>query len=327
VITAWRIVRKEFVDDVFSGEGARLYAGRWHSAGHRLIYTASNLSLATLELMVNTPRALLLRNYVVASCTFAEVIVEELDFARLPSNWRDYPAPAQLQKLGVEWLLGESSAVLSVPSAVTPEERNYLINPEHEHFRSVDCGIARPFDIDVRLLTYDTHRESAPLIRLRHLLPSKRGEGYQCNTQFRAARDSVASVAFSPPQRGEGGRRPDEGLPSRWDSEWKPAIARRTQSCRTSMCARSPMTRCARISVVASTPSRARSRHHSLNATTMLPLGDLLVHVREWTGASPAEVLPLFRGSSRVSQGAADELDDLAQAINANADADVAGGR
>ena len=49
--------------------------------------------------------------------------------------------------------LNRSSAVLSVPSAVTPEERNYLINPEHEHFRSVDVGSSRPFQIDLRLLT------------------------------------------------------------------------------------------------------------------------------------------------------------------------------
>ena len=153
MITAWRIVKKEFADDVFSGEGARLYAGRWHSAGHRLVYTAESISLATLELMVNTPRALLLRGFSIASCTFPHALVEELDPTKLPANWRDYPAPAEVQKLGVEWLLNESSAVLSVPSAVTPEERNYLINPEHEDFRSVHCGIARPFDIDVRLIT------------------------------------------------------------------------------------------------------------------------------------------------------------------------------
>ena len=117
------------------------------------MYTASNLSLATLELIVNTPRARLLSDYVVASCTFPEVLVEDLDEKQLPPNWRDYPPPPELKNLGTAWLLSGSSAVLSVPSAVTPEERNYLINPEHEHFRSVDVGSSRPFQIDLRLLT------------------------------------------------------------------------------------------------------------------------------------------------------------------------------
>ncbi|HEX6640062.1 MAG TPA: RES family NAD+ phosphorylase [Thermoanaerobaculia bacterium] len=128
MIAAWRIVKERFADDVFSGEGARLFGGRWNKPNHRVVYTA-------------------------ASCTFPEVLVEDLDATRLPKNWRDYPAPAELQQLVVEWLLNGSSAVISVPSAVTPEERNYLINPEHEHFRSVDCGQSRAFKIDLRLLT------------------------------------------------------------------------------------------------------------------------------------------------------------------------------
>jgi RES domain-containing protein len=153
VITTWRIVDSRYADDIFSGEGSRRIGARWHKAGHRVVYTSETISLATLELIANTPRAKLLSRYVVASCTFPEVLVENVDIERLPANWRDYPPPSELQQLGTAWLLSGSSAVLSVPSAVTPEERNYLINPEHEHFRSVDVGSSRPFQIDLRLLT------------------------------------------------------------------------------------------------------------------------------------------------------------------------------
>lgn len=118
-----------------------------------MVYTASGVSLATLELIVATPRAQLLSAFVISSCTFPEVLVEEVDETRLPTNWRDYPSPPELKELGTAWLASGSSAVLSVPSAVTPEERNYLLNPEHEHFRSVDVGTSRPFHIDLRLLT------------------------------------------------------------------------------------------------------------------------------------------------------------------------------
>jgi len=153
VITAWRIVRAEYADDIFGGEGARRFGGRWNKVGHRVAYTASSVSLATLELLVTTPRAQLLSAFVITSCTFPEVLVDDVDETQLPPNWRDYPTPPELQKLGTEWLLSGSSAVLSVPSAVTPEERNYLINPEHEHFRSVDVGPFRAFQLDLRLLT------------------------------------------------------------------------------------------------------------------------------------------------------------------------------
>jgi RES domain-containing protein len=81
------------------------------------------------------------------------VLVEEIDEKRLPTNWRDFPAPPEVQQLGTDWILNASSAVLSVPSAVIPEERNYLLNPEHEHFRSVDVGPSRPFELDLRFLT------------------------------------------------------------------------------------------------------------------------------------------------------------------------------
>lgn len=109
---------------------------------------------------------------------------------------------------------------------------------------------------------------------------------------------------------------------AKWDSEWKPAITQENhelQAIDTRALSddelRAHLKRC--FDAVA----RAVTRHHSLNATTMLPLGDFLAHVKEWTGAAPSEVLPLFRGASRVSQGAADELDALARAIEQSPDA------
>ena len=107
-----------------------------------------------------------------------------------------------------------------------------------------------------------------------------------------------------------------------WDTKWKPGITRENDELQaidaralSDDALRAHLKRC--FDVLA----HAVGRHHSLNATAMLPLGDFLVHVREWTGAAPAEVLPLFRGASRVSQGAADELDALARAIDDSADA------
>ena len=53
MIRAWRIVKTRYSADAFSGEGARLYGGRWNSPGVAMVYTAGSKSLATLEVLVH----------------------------------------------------------------------------------------------------------------------------------------------------------------------------------------------------------------------------------------------------------------------------------
>lgn len=152
MITAWRIVRAIHADEAFTGKGARATFGRWH-ASVPIVYTASSVSLATLELLVRLRRSEKLDELVIIACYFPEAVVESLDRRLLPLNWRDAPPPSALPEIGNAWLLKGSSVVFEVPSAVTPEESNYLLNPEHPDFASVDIGDARPFTPDPRLLT------------------------------------------------------------------------------------------------------------------------------------------------------------------------------
>lgn len=102
----------------------------------------------------------------------------------------------------------------------------------------------------------------------------------------------------------------------RWDKEWKPAIERENTSLQNvDLRAMDDQAFLAHLHRCFDAVRRAIVRHHSLNATAMLPLGDFLVNVQQWTGLAPAAVLPLLRGASRVSQGAATELGELAAAI------------
>jgi RES domain-containing protein len=152
VITAWRIVHPKYADDAFSGEGPRLRGGRWNRSGTIVVYTSASISLATLELLAHNQRALRLPEYFLFSCSFPEAVVETVPRTSLPKNWRDYPAPPELQEIGNAWLAGRESAVLEVPSVIT-EEPNYILNPAHEDFKSVAVGQPRPFKIDLRFLT------------------------------------------------------------------------------------------------------------------------------------------------------------------------------
>jgi rifampicin phosphotransferase len=62
--------------------------------------------------------------------------------------------------------------------------------------------------------------------------------------------------------------------------------------------------------------------HHRYTITCTLPVGDLLVHVSDWTGDPPGAILAMLRGSTPVSNGIlASELEELAVALRAAPDA------
>jgi pyruvate,water dikinase len=57
------------------------------------------------------------------------------------------------------------------------------------------------------------------------------------------------------------------------------------------------------------------AQHMRFTAGAVLPTGDFLAHVMEWTGLPPAELLGLLRGSAPVSAGGSDELERLKAAF------------
>jgi len=62
-------------------------------------------------------------------------------------------------------------------------------------------------------------------------------------------------------------------------------------------------------------------QHMRFTAAAVVPTGDFLAHVGEWTGLPPAELLSLMRGSSPTSAGASAQLERLIAAVRKDADA------
>ena len=60
------------------------------------------------------------------------------------------------------------------------------------------------------------------------------------------------------------------------------------------------------------------AQHMRHTASAVVPTGDLLAHVGDWTDVPPAEVLGLMRGASPVSAGASAELERLIAAFEAD---------
>ena len=148
--TVWRIVTARFADVAFSGEGARRYGGRWNRKGVPLVYTAGSQSLAMLELLVQD-EPLRARYMTIPAQIPADLTIARLSREQLPTDWRDAGAVETLRALGTEWAAGLATAVLAVPSAVVPDETNYLLNPRHPDFGRIALGTARELITDLRL--------------------------------------------------------------------------------------------------------------------------------------------------------------------------------
>lgn len=152
IITAWRIALAPQADTAFSGIGAWLEGGRWNRKGIHMIYTAGSLSLAALEIVVHLPEeALLYSEYVCIPVRFDAGQVTELARSSLPENWYCHPPGESTQDIGTAWAIAKGSLVLKVPSAVIPEEHNYLINPNHPDAARLEIGAAKPFGFDPRI--------------------------------------------------------------------------------------------------------------------------------------------------------------------------------
>jgi RES domain-containing protein len=148
---AWRIVKARRAATAFDGHGAAEYGGRWNSIRVPIIYTSGSKALAALEILVHlNPRVLFV--YAVFRLKFDDALIEKVSPGRLPADWKVEPPPASTQTYGDEWVRKAQSAVLEVPSAIIPEESNYLLNPAHRDFKKISIGKAEKFSLDQRLV-------------------------------------------------------------------------------------------------------------------------------------------------------------------------------
>jgi RES domain-containing protein len=150
---AWRIVKRRHAKDAFDGEGARLYGGRWNSPGVAVVYASDSRALAALEILAGLQSNFPLPDYILIPVDFGESLVVTLEVEGLPEDWRKNPPPASTQRLGDDWVAREESVVLKVPSALVPQESNYVLNPRHPSFSEIKVGKPESLAIDPRLIS------------------------------------------------------------------------------------------------------------------------------------------------------------------------------
>ena len=122
-MTSFRVARRKYAD--LSGEGARLFGGRFNPPGVPAVYTSQSIALAVLELLVHLDKTEMPLDYVVMAIRFSGRNVSRSNAANGP--------------------------IMRVPSVIVPREYNYVFFPLVKGFdASIDW--IEPLNFDARLL-------------------------------------------------------------------------------------------------------------------------------------------------------------------------------
>src|SRR3954468_5637550 len=144
----WRICRRRYATEAASGEGARLYGGRWNSRGVRVVYASTSLALAAMETFVNLEPSLRPKDLVsIAGEVSERVETLKVTLESLPKNWNRSRAES-LRKIGDAWVREGLTVALLVPSAAIKAEWNLLLNPAHRDFSRIKFDDPEPFEFD-----------------------------------------------------------------------------------------------------------------------------------------------------------------------------------
>lgn len=146
----FRIAKQQYLTDL-SGEGARLYGGRWNKRGSKMVYFSESLSLCVLEILVHLDFKYLNNDFGYIAIDLPEDSVETITTKQLSPNWRVNPPQLYTQDFGTKWLNSNKTLALKVPSAVLPLQSNILINPNHELLTSLKIVKKGKLNLDSRM--------------------------------------------------------------------------------------------------------------------------------------------------------------------------------
>ena len=145
----WRIYNSRYAAPL-SGEGARLYGGRWNPKGMAVLYLADSPALAMLEILARAPSFQQTRNYRAAEVEIDARHLPSFLPRSLPPGWDAEPVAEASQAFGREQFFEHERLGFRIPSVVVPLQENAAILTSHEAFRTtvrlIRDDIPCPFD-------------------------------------------------------------------------------------------------------------------------------------------------------------------------------------
>jgi RES domain-containing protein len=141
----WRISRHRDP----SGTGGLKADGRWHHAGHAIVYMTETPASALLEVCVHTSANDVPPTFTLLKIGGPDIEVPSIKADDLPKNWQ-----SQLEvtrDLGSAWREKNESVLLRVPGVIVPETVNLLLNPSHKRAAKFRITDVFPYPFDLRL--------------------------------------------------------------------------------------------------------------------------------------------------------------------------------
>jgi RES domain-containing protein len=127
---------------VWHSGGSLRNPGRWNLEGEPVIYAAESYALAMLEKLVHWNGIVPSNQHFVEAEVPAGTSYEAVQVAAL-SGWDADSSPVA-KAFGSRWLREGRSAILFVPSVLSPTDRNVLINPLHPDAKGIEAGLETP---------------------------------------------------------------------------------------------------------------------------------------------------------------------------------------
>ncbi|HXS56486.1 MAG TPA: RES family NAD+ phosphorylase [Hanamia sp.] len=148
----YRITNEAYKNDI-SGNGAALYGSRWNSKGIHLLYTSQFISLSILESLVHLRRNEIPPAQYLLHIEFPdEKKIAEISYKKMKKDWQE--EFEYTQWIGDQFMKNQEGLVLKVPSAIVPQEHNFLFNPLHAEFKKVKIVSSELLELDKRLNEY-----------------------------------------------------------------------------------------------------------------------------------------------------------------------------
>ena len=145
----YRIVHSRFPP--FDGSGTYRWGSRWVSPGRQVVHAAETYALAVLENLVHWQTNVLPSALVCVEATIPAGMQQEQVNDVDPRALGSFDHEAT-RAHGDDWYDRRRTAVLWVPSAVSPYERNILFNQTHVDFNKVEVAAPVRAVLDRRLL-------------------------------------------------------------------------------------------------------------------------------------------------------------------------------
>ncbi|MDB5853195.1 MAG: hypothetical protein JWR22_1236 [Herminiimonas sp.] len=149
----WRIATDapDYGAGHLGGAGAKATGGRWNRAGTAMVYCSENIALACLETFVHLRAGGLPLNRYLVQVDIPDDVWNAATHAVPAIGWDAIPTGRLSLDAGDAWAAACRTAVMLVPSAIVPEERNLLINPLHPDAKSIRAKRIRKWTYDGRL--------------------------------------------------------------------------------------------------------------------------------------------------------------------------------